>query len=661
MRYALTAALLVFLSTPLFAGADLSLTAGIPSFTVVSGSSGGPTFNLRNRGPDDAKDVVLTVTATGGVLTRCETGCLVRDTVVSGDQRMISSPFGMEFDNPGVVTITATVTSSTPDPDPSNNQTTITVTVSPDPDLVVRFFSVPRKADLGLPFSLLIDTYNDSNVVAHDVDVVVSFRPDVGVKSLPDGCSSPEAGRIVCHTDALQSVLSAYLRYSITLIAPQSYGDGKITFALSATESEQDYDPKSNTATALTAIVLPILVTSTANDGSGSLRQAILDANAATASGATRISFHIDEPSANKWKTIRLTSPLPALTAANIEINGATQSGAANPDGPDIEINGGGTLDGDGLTIEGCNTTVANLAINGFGRNGISVVDAHHSATCSLYPELHHLFIGTDPTGSEARPNGRGIGISVPNGTTIGANAGALIHDCVVSGNVLSGIFALSGFVTAWGNRIGVKAHSDDPLPNGGSGIFIGAEGWGSAIGADAIDPVPGNVIAFNGQMGVAIAAGVKNVSVRGNRIWNNGLLGIDIGLDGPTMSTEGAEGVTIPVPTLTLAHYDPVLKKTVVEGETPGRTSSLTIDLYANDAADPSGFGEGQRPVGTSTNADFTSQTHFRMEVDGDLTGQLITATATNNDYVGAAKPLGFDQGFLTQTSEFSMAIEVR
>ena len=54
---------------------------------------------------------------------------------------------------------------------------------------------------------------------------------------------------------------------------------------------------------------------------------------------------------------------------------------------------------------------------------------------------------------------------------------------------------------------------------------------------------------------------------------------------------------------------------------------------------------------------------THFQLAVDGDLTGQWITATNTRTHYVGFAKPepQGINQGFLTQTSEFSPAIEVR
>ncbi len=83
---------------------------------------------------------------------------------------------------------------------------------------------------------------------------------------------------------------------------------------------------------------------------------------------------------------------------------------------------------------------------------------------------------------------------------------------------------------------------------------------------------------------------------------------------------------------------------------------------MFANDAPDPSGYGQGQRPLGTLYITTAPSL-QFRFAADGDLTGLFITATATRINYVGFAKPdpQGIDQGFLTQTSEFSRAIEVR
>ena len=364
------------------------------------------------------------------------------------------------------------------------------MTVSTDPDVYLSI-SAPLRLDLGLPFLVTISLGNFSQSVAHDVDVTVDFRTDAGVQTLPAGCTNPVHGRIICHLDTLvPGEFPGQPNFAVTLIAPSTFESGSIVLTAKATEREQDFNPSSNSWTTAPQLYNTFYVTSTANDGTGSLRQAILDANAST-NGPRAIGFRIEEPSPTPWKTIRITSPLPAITASGgVRVEGGIQSrflGDTNPDGPEIEISGEGSVDGDGLLITDCATEIANLVINGFRRNGISAIAT--STGCLPFPELHHLFIGTDPTGSEARPNGqRGIGISVPNGTDINqAGGGADIHDCVISGNALSGIFDLSGRLNVWGNRIGVKAGSDEPLTNGASGIFIGTGGWGSAIGPDIL------------------------------------------------------------------------------------------------------------------------------------------------------------------------------
>jgi hypothetical protein len=206
-------------------------------------------------------------------------------------------------------------------------------------------------------------------------------------------------------------------------------------------------------------------------------------------------------------------------------------------------------------------------------------------------------------------------------------------------------------------NRIGVQAHSDAPLPNGNSGVYIGPGGAGSTVGVlQPNSPFDdGNVIAFNGQMGVAVAAGVDNVDIHQNHIWGNGGLAIDIGLDGP--SSAGL----VPTPVLTLAHYDPAANQTVVEGDVArpqGPSLNEQIELFASDAPALSGAGEAQRPLGLIR----VPVGHFRFTVAGNLTGQFITATHTRFN------PTGFDvigegtgNGELTSTSEVSMPIQVR
>jgi hypothetical protein len=541
-----------------------------------------------------------------------------------------------------------------------------------DPHVSVTL-NAPLRADLAVPFPLTINAYNLSPVPAHDVEITIDFRSDVGVRSLPEGCSNPAAGRVVCRANTLENSQSGPSRvFAITLFGPPSYGNGVVKFAATVHERERDSNPNKPTP-ASTILYITFYATTTADSGAGSLRQAILDVNAATGAPLA-IVFRIGEESATPWKTIRVLSPLPMVTAHDVRIDGVTQAGFfgdANPAGPEIEISGGGTIDGHGLLLATCGAEVANLAIAGFLGNGLSV--AAPSSVCTGYytTELHDLFIGTDPTGSAPRPNSRGIGTSVPNGNDFNTTGlPTNIHDCVISGNTFSGIFGLSGRLNIANNRIGVKAHADEPLPNGTSGVFIGPGGYGSVVGGDPFPglhnfEVGGNVIAFNGETGVAIASGVKDVEVRNNRIWSNRLLGIDIGLNGPTPSAPGDFNDPVNAPVLTIARFDPVSNNTIVEGDVPDTTNiavtGLGINIYASDEADPSGYGEGQRSIGVVVLTG--PSTHFQFAADGDLTGQWITATNTRSHYVGFAKPEpeGINQGFLTQTSEFSRGIAVQ
>ena len=669
MKRSLLLAFVLFSSRSLFASADLSITKVLPAVSIVrAGMTLYVNYAIRNGGLEKATNIVVTFTVTGATADKpCSAGCPVIDL-----QNGVSTAFVENLTVPseaGVITMTATVTGNPSDPNLANNTQTTTLTVSTAPDVTISV-SLPYQLELGQSFPLSVRLSNFSQSAAHDVAVAVEFRTDAIVDALPDGCVSPIPGKIFCHVDTIAPFPDIEPSWTVKLIAPATFGNGSLAVSVLVSESEQDFDPGSNYSLTTIPLADTFYVTASGNEGSGSLRQTILDANAACTGGMPcTIAFRLTEPRhAGPWDTIAITTPLPVLTASNIRIDGGTQTsfaGDTNVDGPEVEISGGGRVDGDGLVISGCEVQVLNLVVNGFGRNGISV----SRPSCSTFAstQLGHLFIGTDPTGSQARPNGqRGIGITQTNGTNFGAAGQPVnIHDCVISGNTLSGIFDLVGRANIWGNRIGVKAHSDDPLPNGASGIFIGPGGFGSAIGFDVLSRGnPGNVIAFNGETGIAVAAGVLDVSILGNRIWGNKLLGIDIGLDGPTATTKADFNALLSAPTLTLAHYDPVSKHTIIEADV---ATGGAVNFFANDSVDPSGYGQGQRPLGDTSLAAFVTGTHFHFEVDGDLTGQFITATSTRDNYIGFAKPggvinpEGIEQGFLTQTSEFSRAIEVR
>ncbi len=159
------------------------------------------------------------------------------------------------------------------------------------------------------------------------------------------------------------------------------------------------------------------LVTNTNDSGSGSLRQAITDANALP--GADTINFDI---AGSGVRTIAPLSGLPWISDA-ITIDGTSQAGFSGS--PLIELNGIGA-NSVGLFIAANNCRIKGLVINRFGE-GIVIADSSNIV-------IEGNFIGTDPTGTIARPQGvDGIRI-------FGASQNNLIGGLnAASRNILSG------------------------------------------------------------------------------------------------------------------------------------------------------------------------------------------------------------------------------
>ena len=104
-------------------------------------------------------------------------------------------------------------------------------------------------------------------------------------------------------------------------------------------------------------------VTSADDDGPGTLRQAILDANAHP--GLDVIVFNMELGAST---TIQPLTPLPTIT------DSVTIDGQQPIDAPPIELDGSllAVSDGDGLRIGASQCAIGNLVINRFGSAGIS-------------------------------------------------------------------------------------------------------------------------------------------------------------------------------------------------------------------------------------------------------------------------------------------------
>ena len=153
-------------------------------------------------------------------------------------------------------------------------------------------------------------------------------------------------------------------------------------------------------------------VTNTSDSGTGSLRQAILDANANP--GLDTIDFNIPGTGPH---TIQPLSALPRITDPAV-IDGYTQPGATpntNPIGTGLNTVLMIELDGSragsttiSLSVRASNSTVRGLVINRFGSHGIWLQGGQGNA-------IEGNFIGTDPDGITALANGHS-GVAVAFG-----------------------------------------------------------------------------------------------------------------------------------------------------------------------------------------------------------------------------------------------------
>ena len=252
-------------------------------------------------------------------------------------------------------------------------------------------------------------------------------------------------------------------------------------------------------------------VTNTGDIGVGTLRQAILDANALA--GTDTITFNISAPLVGGAHTINLLSALPTITQAVI-LDGTTDSDFAGT--PIIELNGAsaGTLtDGLRLADGSDGSTIRGLVINRFLGDGIEIQAGADGNT------IAGNFIGTSVAGSADLGNSR-MGLNVLSANnTIG---GLTVADRnVISGNTMSGIqFSGSNAAgnTVLGNRIGTDAAGLVDLGNTLAGIKLDAGAANNTIGGTSV--AARNVISGNDFNGIhMLDAGTTGNLVQGNWI----------------------------------------------------------------------------------------------------------------------------------------------
>ena len=278
-------------------------------------------------------------------------------------------------------------------------------------------------------------------------------------------------------------------------------------------------------------------VTNTNDSGAGSLRQAIIDANANA--GADVIDFNITGIGAH---TINLLSALPNITEA-VTIDATTDdSYGANGNQPAIIIDGN-DLTADGLIFESTsdNSVVSGLVIRDFDGHAISLWgDADNITIQGNY--LGSLTETGVYAGSGEENTGDGIQIASAN-NTIGGTTSTTRN--VISGNQNYGIHIQnwSGFGASGndviGNYVGTDATGTVAIGNGvGIAVFGGANS--NTIGTDldgTNDALEGNLIAGNSSIGIqswdsnsnAFRGNLIGVDVTGTTLLGNSNMGIQL------------------------------------------------------------------------------------------------------------------------------------
>ena len=267
------------------------------------------------------------------------------------------------------------------------------------------------------------------------------------------------------------------------------------------------------TSTSVAAATVTVINTN--DSGAGSLRQAILDSNAAP--GADVIEFNIPGSGPH---TITPSSALPAFDFTTV-VDGFTQTGASPntlADGNDASIEiilDGSVAGGTGLNIGNSSSSVRGLSFVNWGIG----VETGFGGT------IAGNFIGVMPDGSTVAANSTGIYAGNQPGILIGTDGDGL-NDFgernVISGSVGSEIqFQGSNSMgVVAGNFIGVSADGTAVIGNSSIGVQLSTGANTVRIGTDgsndAFNAAERNVISGHGNTAIS---GGTNMVIAGNYI----------------------------------------------------------------------------------------------------------------------------------------------
>jgi parallel beta-helix repeat protein len=428
-------------------------------------------------------------------------------------------------------------------------------------------------------------------------------------------------------------------------------------------------------------------IVNTNNSGQGSLHQFILNSNSLgnaglaqeniaagteasifmISDGAAHPGIRVDATNVPSLLTsgvakILLTTALPAITDSFTLIDGSTQTinvgntntpnlGSAATVGlnnntlpqfsaPEVEIRpdssvANGTIN-IGLQVQGNNTTITKIAINGFGSGAQRRSQAFESgnirvgnAAAVSNTSIIQNVIGTSATGFTDVGSNRGLGSGIVLNGGSGSIANTLIQDNLIGYNAYGGIVSNGLGGGFGGDATGIVSNlsiiSNEIVGNGlaaNNSYLAGIDFSRTAIGAWTNILIEKNLIANNAEQGIQTSR-VTNFTVQNNTISDNGSGGSGTDQDGILMRSS----------TNSLIYSNEIINNkssgaaVLSEGGVNATGIRITQNKFGgntNNAIDL-----GQNGVSTNTNSCTAINTGG---ANGNLARPVITATGVSS-----------------------------
>ncbi len=263
------------------------------------------------------------------------------------------------------------------------------------------------------------------------------------------------------------------------------------------------------------------------------------------------------------------------------------------------------------------------------GRRNVISGNSNALNISGLNNKVSNNFIGTTADGLAALGNISGIFLagSASNNTIGGTNP---IARNVIVDHFGSGIILVGDDNVIRGNLIGVGRDGTTPLPNG---IGISVESSGNTIGG--IGAGESNLIAHSTYYGIRVAGSGPPVDneMRGNSIYDNGDLGIDLDGDGVDTNDNG-DFDSGPNGFQNYPNLHGISDSGILSATLNSTANTVYyLDIYRNDTCDSTGHGEGRELVywnsyatGMNGRVNVTIDTSFWNISPGDYLTALVT-----------------------------------